>query len=267
MRFITTINNRKCLEWKISGTQGALMALLYEANAWAKEIIVDNKVYYFVSKNLILRELPLYYEKVDTVYRHLKVLAQKGIIEYIKQDKKDLIRLTEKGKTWNYQKTEKEVENSDFNPNKNINSDTNPNELGFQSEKEVENSDFNPTNKDTNIQKDINNNYIYLYKSEEYKEKFDYFVRQRIIERKTEDKDLGVMEIELYQKRLFELSKGNEDKAIKILEKTIMRNWKDFYSIEEGDNGNSKHRRFNNGKDKRNAISKKENSGFPDGEW
>ncbi len=291
MRFITTINNKKCLEWEISGTQGALMALLYEANAWAKEIIIDNKVYYFVSKNLILRELPLYYEKVDTVYRHLKVLAQKGIIEYIKQDKKDLIRLTEKGKTWNYQKTEKEVENSDFNPNKNINSDTNPNELGFQSEKEAKNSDFNPnkninsdtnpnelgfqsekeaknsdfnpTNKDTNIQKDINNNIIYLFKSSEFKEKFDYFVQQRKLERKKEGNDLGILEIDLYQKRLYELSKGDEKEALKILEKAIMRNWKDFY-IEEGKNGNSNNTKYGRKQEDRHSKKPDYTKGFDD---
>lgn len=253
MRFITTINNKKCLEWEISGTQGALMALLYEANAWAKEIIIDNKVYYFVSKNLILRELPLYYEKVDTVYRHLKVLAQKGIIEYIKQDKKDLIRLTEKGKTWNYQKTEKEAENSD----------TNPNELGFQSEKEAKNSDFNPTNKDTNIQKDINNNIIYLFKSSEFKEKFDYFVQQRKLERKKEGNDLGILEIDLYQKRLYELSKGNEKKALKILEKAIMRNWKDFY-IEEGKNGNSNNTKYGRKQEDRHSKKPDYTKGFDD---
>ena len=150
MRFITTINNKKCLEWEISGTQGALMALLYEANAWAKEIIVDNKVYYFVSKNLILRELPLYYEKVDTVYRHLKVLAQKGIIEYIKQDKKDLIRITEKGKEWNFLKSEK---SSEINPSKIKNSEINPTKLGNKSEKS---SEINPTNKDTILNQDTN---------------------------------------------------------------------------------------------------------------
>lgn len=255
MRFITTINNKKCLEWEISGTQGALMALLYEANAWAKEIIVDNKVYYFVSKNLILRELPLYYEKVDTVYRHLKVLAQKGIIEYIKQDKKDLIRLTEKGKTWNYQKTEEEAENSDSNPN----------ELGFQSEKEVENSDSNPTNKDTNIQKDINNNYIYLYSSPEFKKAYDDYIEMRKSKERYSPNDDYTIILQLKN-----ACKDSEKRAIEILQYNTMGKYCNKIYVpkeEERDNGISKHGRFNNGKDKRNAISKKENSGFPDGEW
>ena len=136
MRFSTTLNNQKCMEWKINATQGILVALLYEANAWANEEIIDDKIYYFVSRNLILKELPMFFEKADTVYRNLKVLAEKGIIEYIKHKGMDLIRLTEKGKSWNF------IEN---------------------------NSEKNPTNKDTNIQKDINKNNKEKYKKEKSK--------------------------------------------------------------------------------------------------
>lgn len=143
MRFSTTLNNQKCMEWKINATQGILVALLYEANAWANEEIIDNKTYYFVSRNLILKELPMFFEKADTVYRNLKVLAEKGIIEYIKHKGMDLIRLTEKGKSWNF------IEN---------NSEKSPSKFGKKSEN---NSEKNPTNKDTNIQKDINNKNIY----------------------------------------------------------------------------------------------------------
>ena len=256
MRFITTINNKKCLEWEISGTQGALMALLYEANAWAKEIIVDNKVYYFVSKNLILRELPLYYEKVDTVYRHLKVLAQKGIIEYIKQDKKDLIRLTEKGKTWNYQKTEKEAKNSDFNPNKNINSDTNPNELGFQSEKEAKNSDFNPINKDTNIQKDINNKYI--YRSKEFIEAFESYMKMR----KSIKKPMTENSIKRMFKKLEKI--GNEETAIKMLNEAEDKCWLDVYKKEEGNNGNNFNTRYSRKKEDKHSKKPDYTKGFDD---
>ena len=143
MRFSTTLNNQKCMEWKINATQGILVALLYEANAWANEEIINDKTYYFVSRNLILKELPMFFEKADTVYRNLKVLAEKGIIEYIKHKGMDLIRLTEKGKSWNF------IEN---------NSEKSPSKFGKKSEN---NSEKNPTNKDTNIQKDINNKNIY----------------------------------------------------------------------------------------------------------
>ena len=109
--------------------------------------------------------------------------------------------------------------------------------------------DCDPINEkveDNNTRLILNNNIIYLFKSSEFKEKFDYFVQQRKLERKNEGNDLGILEIDLYQKRLYELSKGNEKEALKILEKAIMRNWKDFY-IEEGNNGNN----FNGGSNKK----------------
>ena len=150
MRFSITLNNQKCMEWGINATQGILLALLYEANAWANEEIIDDKIYYFVSRNLILKELPMFFEKADTVYRNLKVLAEKGIIEYIKHKGMDLIRLTEKGKSWNFIES-----SSEKSPNFDNNSEKNPSEFGKKSEN---NSEKNPTYKDTNIQKDISKN-------------------------------------------------------------------------------------------------------------
>ena len=145
MRFSTYLNNAKCMEWKINAQQGILFALLYEAPAWAKEEIIENKTYYFVSRNLILEELRMFFEKSDTVYRNLKVLQEKGLIEYIKQGKKDLIRITIKGKTWN----EFKENNSEKNSSSEQNSEKNPNNLGKKSEKEPKNSEKNPTNNNT----------------------------------------------------------------------------------------------------------------------
>ena len=122
MRFSTYLNNAKCMEWQIKATQGILFSLLYEAPAWAKEEIIENETYYFVSRNLILDELPMFFEKSDTVYRNLKALQEKGLIEYIKQGKKDLIRITAKGKTWN----EFKENNSEKNPSFEENSEKNP---------------------------------------------------------------------------------------------------------------------------------------------
>lgn len=145
MRFSTYLNNAKCMEWQINATQGILFSLLYEAPAWAKEEIIENKTYYFVSRNLILEELPMFFEKSDTVYRNLKALQEKGLIEYIKQGKKDLIRITAKGKTWN----EFKENNSEKNPSFEENSEKNPSKFGKKSEKQENNSEKNPTNNNT----------------------------------------------------------------------------------------------------------------------
>nr|DAW58408.1 MAG TPA: PaaX-like protein [Caudoviricetes sp.] len=168
MRFSTTLNNQKCMEWELNATQGVLIALLYEANAWANEEIIDDKTYYFVSRNLILKELPMFFEKADTVYRNLKVLAEKGIIEYIKHKGMDLIRLTEKGKSWNFIES-----NSEKSLNFDNNSEKNPSEFGKKSEN---NSEKNPTYKDTNIQKDISKNNKEKNKKEKKQNEIQEFI-------------------------------------------------------------------------------------------
>lgn len=148
MRFSSYINNAKCLEWGLNANQGALFDLLNQAVSWAQEVIIDGVVYYWVSRNEVIKELPLFYSKPDTVYRHFVALDEKGLIKYLKQDGKDLIQLTTKGKTWN-------EFNSDFNPNFD-------NKLGNRSEKtriEIRKcSDLNPTNNNTNNKNTNKNN-------------------------------------------------------------------------------------------------------------
>ena len=204
MRFSTTLNNQKCMEWEINATQGILVALLYEANAWANEEIIDNKTYYFVSRNLILKELPMFFEKADTVYRNLKVLAEKGIIEYIKHKGMDLIRLTEKGKSWNF------IEN---------NSEKNPN---FDS-----NLEKNPTYKDTNIQKDINKNNKEKYKKEKKQNEVQEFINN--LDRDAEYKELLFKYVE-YRK--------NIKKPLKTIVpmKKILKDFPDWFSLDEAIN-------------------------------
>ena len=219
MRFSTTLNNQKCMEWGINATQGILVALLYEANAWANEEIIDDKIYYFVSRNLILKELPMFFEKADTVYRNLKVLAEKGIIEYIKHKGMDLIRLTEKGKSWNFIEN-----NSEKNPNFNSNSEKSPSKFGKKSEN---NSEKNPTYKDTNIQKDINKNNKEKYKKEKKKNEIQEFINN--LDRDNEYKELLFKYVE-YRK--------NIKKPLKTIVpmKKILKDFPDWFSLDEAIN-------------------------------
>nr|DAO86009.1 MAG TPA: replication protein O [Bacteriophage sp.] len=158
MRFSTYINNQKALEWGLNANQAALFDLLNQASSWAEEIIVDGVVYYWVSRNKVLEELPLFYKTSDTVYRHFSDLDEKGLIIYLKQGKhgdKDLIRLTEKGKSWNEFKPEQIRDNSEINPSVG-------DKLGNKSEitrKQIrDNSEINPTNNNTNYKNTNNHN-------------------------------------------------------------------------------------------------------------
>ena len=158
MRFSTYINNQKSLEWGLNANQAALFDLLNQASSWAEEVVVDGVVYYWVSRNKVIEELPLFYKTGDTVYRHFSELNEKGLIVYLKQGKhgdKDLIRLTEKGKSWNEFRPEQTRDNSEINPNKQP-------ELGNKSEitrKQIrDNSEINPTNNNTNYKNTIDHN-------------------------------------------------------------------------------------------------------------
>ena len=219
MRFSTTLNNQKCMKWELNATQGVLIALLYEANAWANEEIIDDKTYYFVSRNLILKELPMFFEKADTVYRNLKVLAEKGIIEYIKHKGMDLIRLTEKGKSWNFIES-----SSEKSPNFDNNSEKNPSEFGKKSEN---NSKKNPTYKDTNIQKDISKN----NKEKNKKEKKPNEI-QEFINNLTEDNE--------YKELLFKYIeyRKNIKKPIKTILpiKKIVKDFPNWFVLDEAIN-------------------------------
>ena len=219
MRFSTTLNNQKCMEWEINATQGILVALLYEANAWANEEIIDNKTYYFVSRNLILKELPMFFEKADTVYRNLKVLAEKGIIEYIKHKGMDLIRLTEKGKSWNFIEN-----NSEKNPNFDSNSEKSPSKFGKKSEN---NSEKNPTNKDTNIKKDISKNNKEKYKKEKTKNEVQDFIAN--LNQDEEYKGLLFKYVE-YRKSI-----KKPIKTIVPIQK-ILKDFSDWFSLDEAIN-------------------------------
>ena len=160
MRYTSSINNVKCVEWGINLAQGQLIDLINQASSWAKPHIVDNELYFWVSRNKVIEEIPVAYQKPDTVYRAIKDLASKGIIDHIKQGRKDLVRLTEKGMTWNVKgttqgdsklgnKSDFKGGNSEINPTLSQNSEINPSKLGNKSEKTPENSEINPTDKNT----------------------------------------------------------------------------------------------------------------------
>lgn len=152
MRYHGRINYVKCHEWGLNIAQGALFDLLNESSSWAKTHIIGDEVYYWVSRNKVLDELPVAYKKADTVYRSLKILAEKDLIIYTKEGAKDLVKLTEKGKTWNAKI------NSEINPNVVKDSEINPSKLGNKSENTAKNSEINPTDKDTNYKSTSNKN-------------------------------------------------------------------------------------------------------------
>ncbi len=161
MKYTSTINNLKVIEWQITLSQAFLIDILVTSELWANRITIDDTDYRWVSKGKIIEEIPHVFKNTDTVYRALKELDKKSIIEYKKQGRKDLIRVTKKGKEWVFD-TNIPVDNSKLgNKSDFANSEINPKneqKLGNKSEKTAQNSDLNPTDNNTNINNNTNNN-------------------------------------------------------------------------------------------------------------
>ena len=101
MKYNLYINQAAAIELGITNiNQALLFDLLTTASTWATPEMVNDEVYYWVARQVMVTEMPLLGLKPDTVYRHLKALAELGVIDYTKKGKKDLIRLTDKGKNY-----------------------------------------------------------------------------------------------------------------------------------------------------------------------
>ena len=101
MRYTTRINNVRALEWGINMTQAALFDLINECASWASTVTINGVTFYWVSRQLVIEELPLVFRKEDAVYRTLKVLEEKGLVETAKMDGRDYVRITPEGAKWN----------------------------------------------------------------------------------------------------------------------------------------------------------------------
>lgn len=142
MQYNININQKQAMElWIRNINQAVIFDTLTKASTWCDEIVIDSKVFYWVSRTKIIEEHPILDIKSDTAYRHLKALADLELIEYVKSWKKDCVRITEKGKSYISDayvgnKSEKEE-----------NSETDPNKSGNKSEN---NSETDPTYHNTN---------------------------------------------------------------------------------------------------------------------
>ena len=138
MKYTFTINQKQAIELGLTNiNQTIILGLIADSHTWAETEIIDGTVYYWTARQKIANELPLLNLKPDSIYRHLKSLADLGLIDYIKSGKKDCVKLTKLGKSY-YVGNKSELD---------TNSEINPTKLGNKSEKH---SEMNPTYKNTN---------------------------------------------------------------------------------------------------------------------
>lgn len=189
MRYSSTINNVKSKEWKLNIQQAYLFAWFYELPSWADKVVIGNDIYYFASKNKAVEELPILTSKKDTMYRYYKQLEVLGLILIKKIDGKDYIAITEKGKLWNYSKSDT--------------SEINPSTLGNKSES---NSEINPTNNNIISNPNIKENNTDANAPAQVKpqEQTDLFGTAPNPKKKTLFKNSLVFDFEIFEKKLTE---------------------------------------------------------------
>lgn len=146
MQYTISINQTLSLAWGLNAQQAMLFAFLYECPSWANAVTNENGIYFAISKAKIIEEIPLLTDKPDTVYRMLKVLHAKGVIELSSTPAITLVRLTNKGKEWN-----KKIDGSEKYPT------PEGGKISEAGRKKIRaGSEKSPTNQDTNNQ-DTNN--------------------------------------------------------------------------------------------------------------
>jgi len=116
MKFNLYINQAKAIELGIKNiNQAHIFDMLSMASTWATPIEISGTYYYWVSRQIICRELELLNIKPDTVYRHLKALDSLGLIDYKKSGVKDCICLTKIGKSY-FSNTMSEINPNEEDP-------------------------------------------------------------------------------------------------------------------------------------------------------
>lgn len=127
MKYNITINQPKMIEYNLNMTQWCILDVISVAPTWSEPITKDGEIYFWIARQKIAEELRGLDLKPDTIYRNIVKLTELGFLDYTKLGKKDLIRLSIKGKNLFTSPM------SDMNPNNTVN-----------------NSDMNPTYNTTN---------------------------------------------------------------------------------------------------------------------
>ena len=217
MKYNITLNQPLMIENKLNVSQWCILDVISVAPIWCEAVQKDNEVYYWVARQKISEELKALDLKSDTIYRYIKQLVELGFINHIKDGKKDLIKLTQKGKSLFVSMSEK-------NPNH------------YVGKKSELNSEKNPTYNNTNLNNKTNNIdtlFIEYKKQNENASEIELNLVMDFIDyrKSIKDKIKTILPAEMYIKELKKLQKlgykiNDCIETMKISEwKTIKTEW------------------------------------------
>lgn len=100
MQYIITINQQAGHQLGLSLKESALLDLFSKLSTWADAKCFQDGVFYYIAYSAIVKQLPMVFQKENTVYKHLVSLRQKGLILQRKtgSTQKNYICLTQKAK-------------------------------------------------------------------------------------------------------------------------------------------------------------------------
>lgn len=125
MRRYITIDQAFAIEYGLSQSEAYVYAYVLTAPAWCDKALLDDRVLLKLSRRKIVADMPLVTDKPDTMYRIMKKLADKGLVELSKANGDDLVWIEpDMSANWGYgEQLGKKSEYSEKNPN---NSEKNP---------------------------------------------------------------------------------------------------------------------------------------------
>ena len=146
MKYFLFYNQVKSSEWGLNAPEALVFDWLVNLATWADHMVIDDRLFYFASRNKAAEELPTISTKPDTFYRHYRSIEKRGLCTFEKVLDKDYVHVPKKiGNEWRMGGTSEHSENF-------------PSNLGNISESSSENF---PTNKTISIDKTISDNNIY----------------------------------------------------------------------------------------------------------
>lgn len=102
MQYNINIDMRSVMKWGVNMQQAVVFAYIYTCPSWcAKD--PDDGEWFNISNGKLATELAPLSNKRDTMLRYVTQLVEVGVIERKSIDKKQYLRLTDKGRAWNRQ--------------------------------------------------------------------------------------------------------------------------------------------------------------------
>ena len=150
MQYNLSINVCKATEWGLDSQLACLFSYLLTVKLWVPPTRIGDQDWYWLAKSKILTEVPFLGDKPDTVYRQMKRLQEKGLINVNKNRglKRTYIQITNKGLEWHHSGEECV---SNIGSESEVTSDLNPKHIGSKSEGSVNHRSVNHRSVKTNV--------------------------------------------------------------------------------------------------------------------